>query len=177
MTVQHLAPEALGPLLDTVRHSSWRWECQGHYAVDEPALHDWQAGRPAVDTDDDRAWRDYIARLRQAGIPFGRLRMLTEPLTPYLEWMVATSQGHNVAAGEDLRWIAESRARDLAVPMPENDFYILDGERVVTLRFDPAADLVGIDVDDTPATVAHSQRWRDTVWPHATHHADLAEAR
>ena len=103
--------------------------------------------------------------------------MLTEPLTPYLEWMVATSQGHSVAAGDDLRWITESRARDLAVPMPENDFYILDDERVVTLRFDPAADLVGIDVDDTPATVADCRRWRDTVWPHATLHADQAEAR
>ncbi|WP_344056619.1 DUF6879 family protein [Prauserella halophila] len=65
---------------------------------------------------------------------------------------------------------------DLAMSMPEDDFYILDDERVVTLRFDQATNLVGIDVDDTPATVAHSQRWRDMVWPLATHHANLAEA-
>lgn len=169
MTSRRLGPDELGALLDTVRRSSWRWECQGHYAVDEPELDAWRSGRPIEETDDDRAWRAYIHRLREAGIPFERVRMLTNPLTDYLRWMLEITD-RNIAAGEDIRWVEQRHVAGLG--LPDYDFYLLDTDRVAVLRFDEATELLGIDVEDEPGTVRRHQAWRDLVWPLATPHAD-----
>lgn len=157
----------------SVRRSAWRWECQGHYAVDEPELTLWQAGEPYEETDDDRAWADYIRGLRQAGATFERARMLTEPVTPYLEWMFATT-GRNVELGEDVRWVAERNAR--ALGMPTYDYYLLDNDRVAILRFDDQKVFTGGVLDDDPDTVERHRRWRDLVWQHAVRHQDYRSA-
>ncbi|WP_158892116.1 DUF6879 family protein [Amycolatopsis anabasis] len=39
----------------------------------------------------------------------------------------------NDDAGEDIRWITESRARELV--MPSHDFYFFDDQRVAILHF------------------------------------------
>ena len=175
MTARRHSPDELGALLAGVRRSSWRWECQGYYAVDAAEVDAWRAGRDVEQTDDDRAWLAYIVRLRDTGVPFERVRMLTEPLTDYLRWMLDTTH-INVAAGEDIRWIEQARARRLG--MPDYDFYLLDDERVAFLRFDDAAELVGVDVDDDVDIVRTHQHWRERVWPLATRHDDyIAGAR
>jgi hypothetical protein len=156
-------------LFDTIGRSSWRWECQGHYAVDEPQVDLWRTGQPHEDTDDDRAWFGYVDGLRRRGIPFERVRMLTEPLTTYLRWMLATTH-RNVDAGEDIRWITQSKARELG--MPDYDFYILDDDRLVILRFDDDTVLLGADVTDDPDAVARHQEWRSLVWRHAVPHRE-----
>ncbi|MQA11455.1 MAG: hypothetical protein GEU98_23460 [Pseudonocardiaceae bacterium] len=162
-------PDELGALLGAVRRSSWRWECQGNYAVDGEDLRRWLAGEPTVETDDDRAWVDYVRRLHTAGIPFERVRMLTEPLTDYLRWMLDTTD-RNVDAGEDIRWIEQRLAVELG--MPGYDFYILDDERVVIMRFDDTAALTVLEVVEDRDTLARHRAWRDLVWPHAIRHAD-----
>ncbi|WP_233520341.1 DUF6879 family protein [Prauserella sp. PE36] len=169
MTVRRLGPGELGALLDTVRRSSWRWECQGHYAVDEGELDAWRAGQPIEETDEDRVWHAYIRRLRAAGILFERVRMLTDPLTEYLRWMLSITHA-NIEAGEDIRWIDQHQATRLG--MPGYDFYILDDDRVAVFCFDEQTELIGIDLDDDPEVVRQHQGWRDLVWPLATTHAD-----
>jgi uncharacterized protein DUF6879 len=57
-----------------------------------PDVERWLRGEPAIETDDDRAWVDYVRGQHAAGVPFRRVRMLTEPLTDYLRWMLATGR-------------------------------------------------------------------------------------
>lgn len=114
--------------------------------MDGDDLHRWLAGKPAIETDDDRAWLGYIGRLRAAGISFQRVRMLTDPLTDCLRWMLDTTD-RNVDAGEDVRWIEQRHARELG--MPGHDFYILDDGRVLTLRFDDTAVLTALESTTT----------------------------
>lgn len=170
MTRRLVGPnEGLAALFDTVTRSSWRWECQGHYEVDRVALERWRRGEPEVEDEADRAWVAYIRRLAAGGIPFERVRMLTEPPTDYLRWMLDTTD-RNVDAGEDIRWIDESRARELE--MPTYDFYIFDDDRLAILRFDTNRVLTGVEVIDGDDVVNHHRQLRDRVWPHATPHAE-----
>ncbi|WP_432845954.1 DUF6879 family protein [Amycolatopsis sp. CA-161197] len=163
------ADDEFAALLQSVRRSSWRWECQGEYAVDLPEVERWRAGLPAEETEDDRAWLAHLRRLRADGIPFQRVRMFTEPLNDYLAWM-REAIGPNVAAGEDVRWLAESTAR--AHGLPGYDFYLLDDERVAILEFTDAKVLTGVLVDDDPAVLDEHRAWRATAWPIAIPHAE-----
>lgn len=170
MTITHLGADQLGDLFATIERSSWRWECQGHYAVDEPEVRRWLTGQPAPrGTAEDLAWRAYIQGLRERSIPFERVRMLTEPLTDYLRWMLATTQW-NIDSGEDIRWLDQAVARDLG--MPEYDFYVFDDNRVAILRFDEAKELLGVDLTDDIEAVDQHRAWRAAAWPHAVRHAD-----
>ncbi|GAA1030822.1 MULTISPECIES: DUF6879 family protein [Amycolatopsis] len=170
MTRHHLNPhDEFAALLRSVRRSSWRWECQSEYAVDRPEVDRWLAGQPAEETDDDRAWLAHLARLREAGIPFQRVRVYPDPLNDYAAWM-RQAIGPNVAAGEDVRWLPEATAAELE--LPGYDFYLLDNERVAILEFTDDKELAGVVVDDDPDVLDEHRLLRDTAWPVATPHAE-----
>lgn len=169
MTITRIEADHFGDLFATVERSSWRWECQGHYAVDEDEVDQWRAGTAVRGNADDMAWRAYIQGLRQRGIPFERVRMLTEPLTDYLRWMLATTQW-NVDSGEDIRWLSQSAATELG--LPSYDFYLLDDNRVAIFLFTEAKDLLGVDVDDDADVVDRHRAWQTAAWKHAVPHGD-----
>lgn len=170
MTRRWTDPDSgLAELLGTVTRSSWRWECQGHYEVDRAALDRWLRGEPEVEDADDVAWVAYLRRLSDAGIPFERVRMQPEPPTDYIRWMLATTT-RNTDAGEDIRWITETRARELE--MPTYDFYLLDDSRVVILHFDVDTVLTGVEVIDDEDVIHQHRQLRDRVWPHAVPHSE-----
>lgn len=170
---KHLAPGELDALFKSVRRSSWRWECQGHYAVDEPELAAWKTGQPFDETDDDRAWIAYIRQLTAAGIPFERVRLLTEPLNDYVRWILTTTD-RNIEAGEDIRWLRQSDAASLG--MPDYDFYLFDDERVVIMRFDERKVMTGLELDETPEVVARHREHRARAWDSAIRHHDYRSA-
>lgn len=162
--------DEFGALFPAIKRSSWRWECQGYYKVDDAQLQRWREGKPRDEGETGRWWVKYQRGLKEAGIPFERVRMLTEPLTEYLEWMLGTTEW-NVEAGEDIRWVQESKARELE--MPRYDFYLFDDDRVVLMHFDDEKLLTSAEIVDDPDVVLHHQELRDRVWPHATRHRDM----
>lgn len=167
--------EPFAHLFGEFARSAWRWECQGEYR--EPAESEpfrlWRAGRG----DDTwlRPWADQVRAYRRAGKTFQRARMLTEPPTEYLRWMLDVTR-LNVEAGEDIRWIDERRAR--AMDAPRDDFYLFDDDRVAVLKFDERG-VSGAELIDDPDVVGEYRAWRDRVWPvavpHARYIAGLAE--
>lgn len=170
MTHRTLNPDYLGALFPTVRRASWRWECQPQYAVDADEVEAYLAGEP-FEADEESTWLAYIRGLRSQGIPFERVRVLDNPRTTYQEWIITTTDS-NVEAGEDIRWLPRARARELG--MPTYDFYVFDEDRVAIMRFDDDGELLAIELDDDPATVATHLRYRDRVWPLATPHGEMA---
>jgi hypothetical protein len=163
----------LNGLFDQFARSAWRWECQTDYAIDHGALNRWKQGLPR-ETAGKQRWLDYISKITTAGQRFDRVRMYNEPLNDYLRWMIEFTH-ENVAAGEDIRWIPESTARELA--MPSYDFYLFDEEQLAIMRFDPVTKLLAdLDVTDDPELVEQHRVFRDRVWPLAVPHADLVVA-
>jgi hypothetical protein len=155
-------------LCTTYQCSSWRWECQGtyHEPNEREPLQRWREG--STDLSFMNGWIATVQRLRAEGKTFDRVRMLTEPPTEYLRWMLSLTQ-LNVDAGEDIRWIPESRARELS--MPTYDFYLFDDARVAIMHFNENG-VSGAEVTDDPDVLAAHQVYRDLVWPIAIPHKE-----
>jgi hypothetical protein len=165
--------EEFGALFPGIKRSSWRWECQGDYKVDHPKVQRWREGK-TEDPEDTRGWWIEFQRgLKEAGIPFERVRMLTEPLTEYLRWMLDITDW-NIDAGEDIRWLPESKAREL--DMPRYDFYLFDDNRVVLMHFDDEKLLSGAEIVDDADVVAQHQEYRQRVWSLATPHREYVNS-
>ncbi|PRX44707.1 hypothetical protein B0I33_111221 [Prauserella shujinwangii] len=160
--------DELNELFRRFRRSAWRWECQGDYAVDEAKLQRWRDGLPP-DLEAKRPWLDFIRDLTATGKSWQRVRMLTEPLTEYLRWLIEQTQV-NIDAGEDIRWIPQRQAVELG--MPGYDFYLFDDELVAIMRFGEDRLLRELEVSGDPQVVATHRAYRDTVWPHAIRHTD-----
>ena len=160
-------------MFDSVRRSAWRWERQGYYQIDDVALIRWRNGLPFLEDAGDRQWRVYIRELQQKGIPFQRVRMVSDPPTEYERWALDVTDW-NISIGEDIRWIDQQAANDLG--LPEYDFYVLDNDRVVVLKFDDEKALTGLEMIDDPAEVDQHRRWRDSAWHHAVQHHDYRAA-
>jgi hypothetical protein len=152
--------EEFGQLFQTFERSAWRLETQFVYREPKevPLLRAWRAGER-----DDlawmRGWLDNIRAIRRAGKDFGRVRVLSEPLTDYLQWQMTITPA-NVEAGEDIRLLAASRARELG--LPTHDFWLFDDERVALMHFGEAG-FIGAEIVTDLGTVARHRAWRDTA--------------
>ncbi|RZQ59853.1 DUF6879 family protein [Amycolatopsis suaedae] len=167
MTWAEHGPDALGELLDNVTLSSWRWECQGDYsAIDADLMRRWRAGL-GRDPAADQPWIDYVQDLVQRGIPFQRVRLLTDPITEYLRCQLDVSY-MNVDAGEDIRWVEQHAAARLG--MPAYDYYLIDDARVAVLVFGDNGLLAGLRTSTAGEVISQHRRWRDVIWPHAVPH-------
>lgn len=165
--------DEFGALFPGIKRRSWRWECQGYYNVDDEKMVRWREGKPPLEDPEHRPWVEFQRGLKEAGIPFERVRMLTEPLTEYLRWMLDITDW-NVDAGEDIRWLPESKAREL--DMPRYDFYLFDDNRVVILLFDDEKVLTGAEIVDDADFVAQHQEYRQRVWSLATPHREYVNS-
>lgn len=149
-------------LFDTFTASAWRLEIQGVY--DEPEerepLRRFLAGEP-----DDLAWMaDWFAWIREitgTGKRFGRVRVLADPITDYQRFELGRLTPPAVAAGEDIRVLTATRARELT--LPDHDFWLFDDTRVAILHFGPDG-VIGADLLDDPTAVQPFRDTRDRAW-------------
>lgn len=84
-----------------------------------------------------------------------------------IEHKLATSAptSRNTAAGEDIRYLPRPRADQLG--LPNEDFWLFDSVRFVTLRFDAADVRIANELIDEPAEVVKRCHWRDVAWHYA----------
>lgn len=141
------------------RTSAWRWECQGIYREpsEEEPLRRFLAGEP------DLAWfQGWLTRVRTwtaAGQRIGRVRMLTDPLTDYLRFELSITPPA-VEAGEDIRFLSAARATELGAPT--EDFWLLEDQEVLALRFGDHG-VSGAELITEPGKVSAYRAWRDTA--------------
>src|SRR5437763_15159514 len=135
------------------RHAAVHLEMRDTYTPDDPDFIDWRAG---VNLDVEARsgwWTDLVKAAVARGVRIRRARIVSEPVTEYIHFEYDVTAGHNVAAGEEVRWLPHRRASDLA--LPGNDFWLFDGERVVFNHFagDGRWPDDGTEVSDDPAVV------------------------
>jgi hypothetical protein len=145
-------------------NSVWRWEAQPTYHEPGEAepFRRWQAGVP-----DDLAWlTDWLDTLRSAtaaGRRFQRVRLHHEPPTDYQRWGM-TIVPANIHAGEDVRILTETRARELG--MPGYDFCLFDDRTVAWMHFSDHG-MKGAEIITDPDAVDRHRAWRDAAQQHA----------
>lgn len=148
-----LSGETWAQALHSFRHTAWRWETQGVYRepYEQPALHQFLAGQQP----DLRFMDSWYADIRSgtaAGRRYGRVRVLTDPLTDYLRFELSFTH-LNVAAGEDVRVLSAERAHQL--DLPRDDFWLFDADAddawAAAMHFGPGGFTHADIVTDTAA--------------------------
>ncbi len=120
---------------------------------------------------DDFAWHQPWLRLVRevsaAGRTIRRVRVVSVPHVDYTRWGLTVAE-HNIAAGEDIRWLPRHLADSDA--LTADDFWLFDGERVVFTVFEPGGRFAGGAATPDPTIVARCCAVRDLAWKMAIPH-------
>jgi hypothetical protein len=145
--------------------TAFRWEAQPWYAMayERPYFEGWLAGSPTPPPEVDwwRPWLERVARWTAEGKTIGRVRVLAEPPTDYQRWLLWAAPWHT-QAGEDLRYLSRSVAQQADLPM-EEDYWLLDDESAIVLRFDGRGQTTERTLITDPEAVAGYRALRDTA--------------
>ncbi|MCC9312156.1 hypothetical protein LN042_34720 [Kitasatospora sp. RB6PN24] len=166
-----------GALLRSAERSACHLEMRDSY-MDDPVFADWRAGLPvdrpeAYDLPEEYvAWAALVRETVGRGVVMRRARIVSEPVTAYIRWEHAITDRHNVALGEQVRWLPRSRASDLA--LPGNDLWLVDERLVLFHWFTGDGEWAGHEVTEDPAVVKMVTGAFEAVWERAVPHAQYA---
>ena len=154
------------------RHTAWRLETRRGYASDRksPLWPRFQAGED-VANEPANAWRQNVAEQTAVGKRFERVRLFDNPPTQGQEFLLVRAPS-NVAAGEDIRYLARDQAREQR--LPDYDFWLFDSKIVVRFAFDDEDTTLGVYVTEDPAEVLAACQARDAAWHHAARTEEFA---
>jgi hypothetical protein len=156
-------------LFDWFTTRAFRLETLDQYAAgyEEEAIRRFLAGEP-LDRGFIAPWLEQVATATGAGRQMQRVHVVTEPLSDYLRYEM---DGYRltVAAGEDVRILPRSVARELE--LPGEDFWLFDDGPVARMHYDRHSTLLGSELVEEPEVVARYCRWRDVALEAATPYA------
>ena len=92
---------------------------------------------------------------------------MCEPVSDYMRFSYAGT-GPNIEAGEQVRWLPRRRAS--RIPLPGNDFWLLDGQRVLFNHFTGDGRSAGHELAADVAAVRLCQAAFAAVWELAIPH-------
>ncbi|MCC5582026.1 hypothetical protein IMZ11_41150 [Microtetraspora sp. AC03309] len=160
---------ALSPdeLIRSCERSAIHLEMRDGYMLEDPGLVAWQSGRLEETASCYQPWMTLMQETVRRGVDVRRARIVSEPLSEYVRFEYEISH-FNVAAGEQVRWLARSNASDLA--LPGNDFWLIDETWLVFTHFSGNGDVVGREQTRDPQLVKFCLEAFDAVWERATPH-------
>jgi hypothetical protein len=131
-----------------------RWQATGELDTD-PGSPSWAP------------WVDLIRRTVARGVTVRRARIVSEPVSDYIRYEHAGTVV-NVGAGEDVRWLPRRQAS--SIPLPGNDFWLIDGRTIRWNHFTGTGESGGGEISTDPATAKLCADAFETVWSRATPH-------
>lgn len=165
-------------LLRGARHSAVHLEMRDAYGVGDEAEEIElfaRTGRIALDPTARwwPQWLDLVKETLARGVVMRRARIVSEPVTDYIRWEHAVTP-LNLDAGEQVRWLPRRNASD--IPLPGNDFWLIDGRRVVFHFFTGDGDWAdpGFENTEDPAAVQLCATAFETVWERGVPHEKFA---
>ncbi|MFD4814975.1 DUF6879 family protein, partial [Streptomyces sp. NPDC058418] len=105
------------------------------------------------------------------GVAVRRARIVSTPVSEYIRFEHAVTDGLNIAAGEDVRWL--SRRRVTAVALPGNDFWLFDSSLVLLNHFDGEGENMDMELTEDPEVAKLCESAFEAVWTRATPHAEF----
>ncbi|MFJ9158656.1 DUF6879 family protein [Streptomyces griseoviridis] len=146
-------------------------EMRDGYMKSDRAFIDWKAGQTL---DPAERWADWHAIVTEAaarGVAVRRARIVSTPVSEYIRFEHAVTDGLNIAAGEDVRWL--SRRRASAIALPGNDFWLFDSSLVLLNHFDGEGENMDLELTEDPEVVKLCDAAFEAVWARATPHAEF----
>ncbi len=163
-------PTTFDGLFGGCRRSAVHLEMRDGYMRDEPTFIAWSAGRIELDDPDSVAWRDLVRQAAARGVQVHRARIVSEPLSDYTRFEFDITEQHNIAAGEEVRWLPRRRATNIA--LPGNDFWLFDQETALINHFNGVGDWIETEVTTDPSIVKLCTSAFETVWERAVPHSE-----
>lgn len=164
-------PDAFQRLFEDFQHAAFKLEVRRSYGLaseDEPFQAFLTGEDPGIEW--FRSWLDLMKAETAKGKRVERVRVVDEPPSDYLRFEISVTP-HNLAAGEDIHYLARARAAELA--LPQYDFWLFDSQVVAFLHFTDDDRFVGFTTTEDPAEVLKHCQWRDRAWTRATRFSDL----
>jgi len=168
-----ITPAEFTEALRSFEVSAFRLEVQPRYIepVEQELLARYQAGHFMApdEVPELAAWFDQVAAQTAAGLAMARVRIQAEPATPY-QLFEQWADPWNIAAGEQIRYMAESAARRIGLfPATEGrDWWLLDDREVIRFAHDAAGHRLRYDRTTDEEQVAQAAAWRDLAISHST---------
>ncbi|WP_329410335.1 hypothetical protein OG802_13310 [Streptomyces sp. NBC_00704] len=152
------------------RESAVHLEMRDAYMKSDPAYRDWLAD-VAIDPAD--RWGDWLALVSDAtrrGVKVRRARIVSEPVSRYIRFEYEVTDGLNIAAGEDVRWLPRRRAT--GITLPGNDFWLFDSSLLLVNHFDGEGEWLEPSTSTDPHEVKLCADAFESVWELGVPHAD-----
>ncbi|MEW1671983.1 DUF6879 family protein [Streptomyces noursei] len=160
-------------LFESCAHGAFHLELRDDYSVpvEDGPYASWLRG-DAVDNSFMVPWTDLVKRVTGAGKYMRRVRVVTEPHTPYIQWEYVTAHV-NEEAGESVRWFPRHRLPEgMVFPIAGNDWWLFDDNLLAVGHFNDSGRFIGSELVDAPGAVAECVRVRDLLWPSAIPHSE-----
>ncbi|MGN5378867.1 DUF6879 family protein [Streptomyces lasalocidi] len=152
------------------RESAVHLEMRDSYMKSDPAYIDWDAG--AV-IDPTERWADWLALVSEAtsrGVRVRRARIVSEPVSRYIRFEYEVTEGLNLAAGEEVRWLPRRRATGIA--LPGNDFWLFDSSLLLVNHFDGEGEWLEASLCDDFQELKLCSSAFEAVWELGIPHAE-----
>ncbi len=166
--MEYLQGEAFTRQFRAISRRAFHLEVQDAYSTPDEAgpFALFLAGRPD-DLEWHRPWLDLVREVTADGRSIDRVRLVSQPHGDYTRWGLSIAP-HNIAAGEDVRWLP--RHEIPASDVPGDDFWLLDDDRVMFTIFEPGGRFAGGALTRDPSIVAYCLAARDRFWAAAVPH-------
>jgi hypothetical protein len=152
------------------RESAVHLEMRDSYMKSDPAYRDWVAG---VIFEPAERWADWLALVSEAtgrGVKVRRARIVSEPVSQYIRFEHEVTDGLNIAAGEEVRWLPRREAT--GIPLPGNDFWLFDSSLLLVNHFDGEGEWLEPSISTDPHEVKVCTDAFESVWEVGTPHSE-----
>jgi hypothetical protein len=172
--VELVQDEAFFALFDSFTGTAFHVEAQDSYHTpDEAGPFELFLTQQADDLAWHRPWLNLVRNITAAGKSIQRARVVTVPHVDYTRWGLTVAP-HNIAAGEDIRWLPR-RLID-ADALPADDYWLFDDNLVVFTIFEPSGRFAGGAATTDPTIVSYCRTVRDRIWAAAIPHSKYVDS-
>lgn len=157
--------EQLRYALTRGRYSLFRLETLQNYSgtSEDAAFTEWQRSGSIPLTDDLHQWCERVRGQVSTGCRIQRVHVVTEPLTPYLRFELA-SYAPNVEAGEDVRIIPVPQGDAWPADVPQQvDFWLIDSRQLWSMRYASDGHWLGAEPITNAAQIVEACATRDAA--------------
>jgi hypothetical protein len=169
--ITELDTEEFGRLFTSFEHTAYRLETLQRYdvAYEREPFTAFLAGHPVSR---ESEWVGVITAAVQAGKTMRRVHVVTEPLTDYLRFEMA-SYRRNWEAGEDVRILPVTEWPDL----PRHDYWLFDSRDLWAMEYTDGGQFLHAEQVDDAAEIVRSNHWRDRALHLAMPYPDYMRSR
>jgi hypothetical protein len=140
------------------------------YTPSDPSFLAWQGGPSFDRTEREATWHRLVGGAVARGVVVRRVRVVSEPVTPYIRFEYDVTESMNLPAGELVRWLPRRKAADLL--LPATDLWIFDDRLIRLGHFAGDGDFLDHELVDDPAVVKQCSAAFEAAWERGIDHQD-----